>query len=153
MTQTAWNSPQSLVRDRALQQERRCGSCRCFWDTARHCQRQKTHTQNFSTWSTNTSCMSLKQMASSPLHDPVALDEQRHLLDAAQYCGGVRSRGQQPHQSSKRHHLDYEQRTTLYTGFLQAKQYLEAFSECKCLAGTQCIYLRITPVLFSSANV
>ncbi len=72
------------------------------------------HTQKLSTSSTETSCINSRWRGTKPLHDPVALDEQRHLLDAAQHRGGVRSWGQQPHQIGKRHHLHYEQKAFIW---------------------------------------
>lgn len=42
----------------------------------------------------------------SPLHNPVSLNQQRHLLDAPQHCGGVCARGQQAHQVSKLNNFD-----------------------------------------------
>ena len=56
----------------------------------------------------NTSLSSAQDYRRSlPFDDPVSLDQQRHLLDAAQHCGGVDARGEETHEVGEGHHLNW----------------------------------------------
>lgn len=55
------------------------------------------------------------QSRAVPLHHPVSLDQQRHLLHAAQHGRGVGARAQQTHQVGERHHLHCKANTASHT--------------------------------------
>ena len=55
----------------------------------------------------HSSSSTLDSRHSLPFDNPVPLNQQRHLLDAAQHRSGVDARGKEAHEVGEGHHLNW----------------------------------------------